>query len=133
MFQPDYLIENNLPVSDTEPSQIQNETKPDLTVIPTEEVAAATIDESVDVRPRVHDGISKEWVLVDTGSQCSVLKPGPDDRVNPFLKLEAVNGAEMPCYGKKSHSVRLGRKTYHIEAVISDTTDTILGMDFIEC
>ena len=69
--------------------------------------------------------------MVDTGSQVSVLKPGPTDKVNPSLLLEAVNGSNMKCYGKKKHQVRLGRKTYEIEAVIADTNDSILGMDFI--
>ena len=35
------------------------------------------------------------------------------------------------CYGRKNHTIRLGRKEFHINAAISNTTDNILGMDFI--
>ena len=94
-------------------------------------MAAATLDSSVDIRPRVWDTVSKSWTLVDTGSQVSVLKPSQGDVLRPDLLLESVDGSRLKCYGKKEHSVRLGRKEYHIQAVISDTTDNILGMDFI--
>ena len=62
----------------------------------------------------------------------SCLKPSPSDVVNPRLRLETVDGSEIPCYGKKNYSIRIGRKEYHIDAVISKTTDAILGMDFIK-
>ena len=133
MFQPDYLIQDiqDLPVSDLKPCQSNKNETVKYEVIAPDEVAASSLDDNVDIRPRVYDNATQEWVLVDTGSQVSVIKPGPNDKVNPLLRLEAVNGTEIPCYGKKAHNVRLGRKTYHIDAVISDTTDTILGMDFL--
>ena len=76
--------------------------------------------------------MSGEWVLVDTGAQTSVLKPLPEDVIDPSLKLETVDGSEMSCYGKKKFSIRLGRKEFHIDAMVSKTTDTILGMDFLK-
>ena len=71
-------------------------------VVPTHEVFSASLDETVDIRPRVWDNITKEYVLVDCGSQVSVLKPSPDDIVTPGLKLETVDGSEIKCYGKKN-------------------------------
>ena len=62
----------------------------------------------------------------------TTLRRSPEDALDPHLRLEAVNGSEINCYGKKDYSIRLGRKTYHIQAVISDTSETILGMDFIK-
>ena len=69
--------------------------------------------------------------MIDTGSMVSVVAPKPDDVVNPQIRLESADGSLMDCYGKRQYTIRLGRKEYHIEAAISKTTDTILGMDFI--
>ena len=81
-------------------------------MIPTEEVAAAMSDEEFDIRPRDWDHISQQWMLVDTGSQVSVIAPSATDTVNPRLRLETVDGSHLPCYGKKAINVRLGRKQY---------------------
>ena len=86
----------------------------------------------VDIRPRVFDGISQRWCLVDTGSEVSCLPPEPGDAPRPDILLETVDGSKLKCYGKKSFNLRLNRKQYSIEAAVSDTTDIILGMDFIE-
>ena len=99
--------------------------------MPSEEVFASLADPDFDIRPRVFCNATQSWYLVDSGSQVSVLKPSAGDKVNPNILLEAVNGTNMKCYGKKQHSVRFSRKTYHIEAVISETNENILGMDFI--
>ena len=105
--------------------------KPDYEIIPTCEISTAQHDPTVDIRPRIWDAEAKSWPLLDTGSQASVLKPLQSDRIDPSILLETVNGQGMNCYGKRPHSIQIGRKMYHIEAVISDTTDNILGMDFI--
>ena len=101
-------------------------------IIPTNEVFAAALEEDVDIRPRVWCNKSKKWLLCDTGSQVSVVPPSDGDVLQPHLRLETVAGTQMACYGKKMLTVRLNRKEYHIEAVISKTTDTILGMDFLD-
>ena len=54
-----------------------------------------------------------------TGSMCSVTKPSPTDSLRPDLVLESADGSNMPCYGTKDISLRLGRKEYHIKTVIS--------------
>ena len=107
MYLPDIIIQ------DTQDSSISDDTKqcqnitqippPNLQyeIVPAHEVSAASTDTSVDIRPRVRDGISNEMVLIDCGSQVSVVKPGPEDTVKPHLKLETVDGSFIPCFGKK--------------------------------
>ena len=97
-----------------------------------QEAISAAASGNRDVRPRVLDGISKQYLLVDTGSQCSVTKPSPEDKLRPDLRLEAVDGSLLKCYGTRPLELRLNRKQYKIQTVISDTTDNILGMDFID-
>ena len=108
------------------PSEIK---KPE--VISYSEAISATMSGETDIRPRVYDSISKDYLLVDTGSMCSVTKPASNATVRPDLLLESVDGTNIPCFGTKPLSLRLGRKEYHIDTVVSNTTDNILGMDFI--
>ena len=77
------------------PESFKTEVLTNFETIPPEEVFAATLDPEVDVRPRIFDNSTGSWTLVDTGSQVSVLKPSPTDRVNPGLLLEAVNGIRL--------------------------------------
>ena len=82
-----------------------------------------------DIRPRLLDnGISR---LLDSGSQISVTRKGPDDKIDPTFKLVAVNGSKIPTYGVKEIEIKMGRKTYKIPAIICDIQQDILGMDFI--
>ena len=120
---------SNLIISDTKPS-LKSENSPEVISYP--EAISATASGDMDIRPRVFDSISKEYILVDTGSMCSVTKPSSSDALRHDLLLEAVDGSNLPCYGLKDLSLRLNRKEYHIKTVISNTTDTILGMDFID-
>ena len=142
LHHPDTInIEDNFVLADAKLSQDNAsdiniptlpETSPEYEVVPTEEIFAASLDGTVDIRPRVYDAKTDTWVLVDTGSMVSCIKPEASDTINPHLRLETVDGSEIPCYGRKNYSIRLGRKEFHIPAVISKTTDTILGMDFIK-
>ena len=91
---------------------------------------SAMQNDSVDIRPRFYSNATKEWILVDTGAQVSAIKPSPGDVIDPNIRLETVDGSTMPCYGKKTLSFKLGRKEYHQEVFISNTNETILGMDF---
>ena len=113
------------------PKLSQNSDKPPDIITYTEAISA-TASGSVDIRPRVFDNISKEYILVDTGSMCSVTRPASSDALRHDLLLESVDGSNLPCYGTRDLSVRLNRKEYHIKSVVSNTTDTILGMDFID-
>ena len=75
--------------------------------------------------------MSKTWSLLDTGAQVSCCPPSSSDTLDPSIVLEAVDGSKMPCYGTKVISLRIGRKTYHQKVYITNTSEQILGMDFI--
>ena len=85
----------------------------------------------LDCRPRVFDGISKSWKLCDTGSMVTVVRKTENDKVDDSKMLQAVNGSTIKCYGQKSISVRLGRKTYDVIATVADVDQDILGWDFM--
>ena len=104
----------------------------DEDIIPSHQAASYAMQNlDVDISPRFYDPLSKSWSLVDTGAQVSCCPPSADDKIDRSLQLETVDGSKMPCYGKKTFSFRIGRKTYHQEVFITNTTEIILGMDFI--
>ena len=84
-----------------------------------------------DIRPRLLDRSSGINRLVDSGSQISVTKRGPNDKIDDSLKLVAVNGTKIPTYGVKEIQIKINRKSYSIPAVVCDIHQDILGMDFI--
>ena len=84
-----------------------------------------------DIRPRLHDKSTGTSRLVDSGSQISVTKKGPNDKIDHTFKLVAVNGSKIETYGVKEVVVKIGRKSYKIPAVICDVQQDILGMDFL--
>ena len=117
-------------ISDHESKQSQTKVIPE--VIPTHQAFAAVVDDQVDIRPRFFDKESKQYVLLDTGAQCSCAPPTPGASPDPSLAVEAVDGSLMTCYGRKQQTFHTNRKKYHQQMVITDTTETILGMDFIK-
>ena len=130
------LIDHNLLLTDTK-AVPSSETKPEIQPEPPDfisypEAVIAALKNKKDLRPRIFDKETNQWILVDTGSQCSVSKAQLHDVLQPDLLLEAADGSRLKCYGTKPLNLRLGRKEYHIDTVISNTTDTILGMDFID-
>ena len=84
---------------------------------------------NVDIRPKVFDNITKSWVLLDSGSCVSCYPAAPTDVINPNFKLRSVNGGQIDTYGHKRMSLRLGRKEYHINAVIAAVPSPIFGWD----
>ena len=86
----------------------------------------------VDMRPHVFDGVSKTWHLIDSGSQVTVIKPDPGDKVLPDLFLRAVNGTKIQCFGYKNISIRIGRKTYPFRAIKANVQCPVLGWDFMK-
>ena len=84
-----------------------------------------------DIRPRLLDKSSGIKRLIDTGSQISITRKGPDDKVDESLKLVAVNGSKICTYGVKEITVKIGRKEYRVQALVCDIKQDILGMDFI--
>ena len=125
-----FVTEEDVP-NDSKQSQEFKITEKDI--IPTHQVASATLelDPGIDIRPRFWDPLSRSWCLLDTGSQVSCCSPGPNDKPDPSLRLEAVDGSVLTCYGKKQGQFQIGRKTYNQPLFITNTMETILGMDFI--
>ena len=86
----------------------------------------------LDTRPKLFDGVTNSWKMCDTGSMVTVVKNSPHDKVDETKILEAVNGSAIKVYGQKEIEVRLGRKSYKIDAIIADVEQDILGWDFIQ-
>ena len=120
--------ENYLQWSELESSKTEvhkTETKPVVTKLELNQEVSA-IDairndqiQGFDIRPKVFDSISKQWVLLDSGSCVSCHPAGPDDVVDPSFKLKSVNGGVIDTYGTKLMTLRIGRKAYSIHAVIA--------------
>ena len=83
------------------------------------EVALASESAVVDCRPKVFDGVSNTWRLMDTGSMCSVVKKTDQDVIDKSRVLQAVNGTSIESYGQKEIHVRIGRKTYSISSELA--------------
>ena len=85
-----------------------------------------------DIRPRLLDKATGEQRLIDSGSMISVTKKQPQDQLDTTMRLVAVNGSKIDSYGTREVVIKIGRKTYRIEAVICDVKQDILGMDFLD-
>ena len=72
-----------------------------------EGVSAATTDKS-DLRPKLFDQASGRTLLVDTGASRSVWPRAdfPDDPIDPFKSLKAVNNSTIPTYGTRTIKVQ---------------------------
>ena len=84
-----------------------------------------------DIRPRLIDKSSGTSRLIDSGSQISVVRKGPGDKIDHSIKLVAVNGTKIDTYGVREVVVKINRKSYPMPAVVCDVKQDILGMDFI--
>ena len=75
---PDLQVDSeDLLFSDPRPCPIPEVIQPEIISYP-EAISAAASQEKVDIRPRIYDGKTKDYILLDTGSMCSVTKPLPD-------------------------------------------------------
>ena len=83
-----------------------------------------------DLRPKMVDGFGVRYLL-DSGSMTSVVKPEPGDRLDPSIRLQAVDGTPFPAFGRREIEIKIGRKLYKISAVIAKVQTPILGWDFI--
>ena len=95
-----------------------------------EAVKLQASEESLDMRPYLFDNNSKSHILLDSGSQVCAWPPEPGDKVDPSIKLKAVNGSKLNCYGYKEVKVRINRKEYGVTAIKTDVIDPILGWNF---
>ena len=73
--------------------------------------------EEMDARPYLHDVLSDRHLLLDSGSQVTAYPPDPGDKPDPHMKLRAVNGSRLNCYGYKDVEIKIGRKKYDIVLV----------------
>ena len=87
---------------------------------------------NVDTRPKIFDNKSKTWVLLDTGSCVSCLPATPEDKVNESVKLRSVNGGTIDTFGTRQMTLRIGRKEYHIEAMVAAVPSPIFGWDIFQ-
>ena len=84
-----------------------------------------------DIRPRLLDKSTGKSRLIDSGSQISITAKEPGDKIDNSFRLVAVNGSKIDTYGVKEITIKIGRKTYLMPAVVCDIQQDILGMDFI--
>ena len=83
-----------------------------------------------DVRPKLYDKISKTWILCDSGSVVTCIPKQPNDVIDTSIRLKSVNGGAIPTFGSEELTIRLGRKSYSIQAIKADIPQKILGWDF---
>ena len=76
--------------------------------------------------------MSKTWTLLDSGSCVSIIPRKPEDKIDSNFRLRSVNGSSIPTFGSQMVEIRIGRKTYEIEAVKVDIQQKILGWDFFK-
>ena len=103
-------------------------------VVPTVDAVrkGALFGPNCDIRPRLFDKSTNQFRLIDTGSMITATAKKPGDKVDNTFRLVAVNGSQITTYGVREIIVKIGRKTYKMEAVICDIEQDILGMDFID-
>ena len=87
--------------------------------------------QNCDIRPRLEDKSTGAFRLIDSGSQITATQKLPEDKLDPTIKLVAVNGSRINTYGIRNLDIKIGRKNYSIPAVICDIDQDILGMDFL--
>ena len=84
-----------------------------------------------DCRPKLFDNITKSYILFDTGAMICCVPKQKDDKIDEQCTLRTADGKPMSTYGSRPLDIRLGRKTYSIDAKITDVKQPIVGMDFI--
>ena len=75
---------------------------------------------AVDIRPRLVDDATGRTRLIDSGAQLSATCRRPEDKEDNSVNLIAVNGSKIQTYGVRELEVKIGRKTYRIQAVVCD-------------
>ena len=66
--------------------------------------------DNYDIRPRIRDGNTNKLTLLDSGSQVSLVEAGPEDKLDPSIRLESVGGDLLPCYGRTALSIQIGSR-----------------------
>ena len=86
--------------------------------------------QGVDIRPHF---VTKEGqeILIDSGSQICAWPADPGDQIDPNIRLKAVNGNQIQCFGYKDIVVKIGRKPYKFRAIKANVPGPIIGWDFL--
>ena len=86
--------------------------------------------QGVDIRPHF---VTKEGqeILIDSGSQICAWPADPGDQIDPNIRLKAVNGNQIQCFGYKDIVVKIGRKPYKFKAIKANVPGPIIGWDFL--
>jgi len=82
----------------------------------------------------VHDTSTSLRFLVDTGAQVSIVPLSHAERsARPGeLRLQAINGSDIPTFGMRSLTLDLGlRRTFRWVFIIADVPQPVLGADFL--
>ena len=104
---------------------------PEGVVIPAVDAVNWSIGRNVDIRPRLYDKASGQFRLVDSGSMITATARKPHDKPDDSFNLVAVNGSRIKTYGTREITIKIGRKAYHMPAIVCDIGQDILGMDFL--
>ena len=98
--------------------------------IPVEFVSAVEAEKMIgknyDMRPHIHDKLTNEYLLYDSGAQVSACPPDPGDVIDPKVALRSVNGSRLNCYGFKEIDIQINRKKYPVKMIKTDVQKTIL-------
>ena len=73
-------------------------------------------------------------VLVNTGSEVSVIPPSPSDRKHIYAKLTltAINNTRIPTFGQRSLTLNVGlRRAFQWVFIIADVHKPIIGADIL--
>jgi hypothetical protein len=79
----------------------------------------------------LHDDISHRRFLVDTGASFSIF-PFVDTSRPTGPLLTGPSGKQIPCWGKKSLSVRFGRRQFTWTFLLAGVNFPIIGIDFLQ-
>ena len=85
-----------------------------------------------DIRPRVEDSITNEWLLIDSGAMLTVYPRSrySNAEIDENRSIRAINRSRIHTYGQTAIQIRIGRKTYNHIAIIADVDQPVLGWDF---
>ena len=103
-------------------------------------LAAAKVDINhdpkltTDVRPRLFDHNSNQWMLLDTGAAISCYPRSyfPDAVVDHSRSLQAVNGTKIATFGQRNVKINLGGRTFNHNFILADQiSEPICGWDML--
>ena len=81
----------------------------------------------------VTDELSQDKWLVDGGALLSIIPPTPKQRLRgpTSEKLKAANGTDIECFGRVTHSIKIGKQSFTFDFVVANVQTRILGADFL--